>query len=63
MTNRNTNPMRIPCCPVRAYASPAHEPDVVYVEEVKPATRAALVLGVRVEIPLQGPPARTFNKT
>lgn len=49
----------VPCCPVRAYAAPAPSVDCVYVPEIQ--TRTAIVLGIKVEIPLQGPPKRTFR--
>ena len=55
MTKRN--PLVIPCCPTRAYAHPAPTAEVVFIAEPVPVqTRTALVLGVRVEIPLK--PAR-----
>jgi hypothetical protein len=43
--------MKIPCCPVRSYAAPAPHVECVYVPERQ--TRTVLVLGVRVEIPVQ----------
>lgn len=46
--------MKIHCNPPRTYAPPAAEPEVVYVAE--PRTRTAIVLGVRVEIPIQKEP-------
>lgn len=51
---RYAAPLNIPCCTPARTRGAAHEPEIVYVaEQVKPATRTALVLGVRVEIPLE----------
>ncbi len=55
--------MTVKCNPPRAYAAPATEPEVVYIpERTLPRTRTVLVLGIRVEIPLQPQPRRTFIK-
>ncbi len=54
MTKLDTNPMRISCFPPRTYAHPAPHVECVWVGEDPPkSTRTALVLGVKVEIPLK----------
>lgn len=45
----------VPCFPPRAHARPAPAVEEVWVPEVQ--TRTAVVLGVKVEIPLQPQPA------
>lgn len=49
----------VECCSPRSFALPALEPELAYVPERQ--TRTALVLGIRVEIPLHPAPYSPFK--